>query len=69
MLGLSKNNEKSKPAILILNKEVCMVIDHAKQGEQHVNIEEQYQFYYKILGFYISFVEDSCLLICDVFLD
>jgi hypothetical protein len=45
-----------------------MVIDHAKQGE-HVNIEEQYQFDYKILGIYISFVDDSCLLICDVFLD
>lgn len=41
-----------------------MVISHEKQGEQHVNIKEQYQFYYKILGFHVSFVEDLCLLMC-----
>jgi hypothetical protein len=64
MLGLSKNNEKSKTVIHILNERICMVISHEKQGEQHVNIKEQYQFYYKILGFHVSFVEDLCLLMC-----
>lgn len=44
MLGLSKNNEKSKTAIHILNKQIYMMIGHEIQGEQHVNIKEQYQF-------------------------
>jgi hypothetical protein len=43
---------------------------NAKQGEQYVNIKDQYKFSCKISGFHSSFVEDSGLWICDaMFLD